>query len=137
MVEILGELLTISVLVSTLISMDSGRGISQTIQTISFQNRIGLNERKLDDKGIQHILDERISYLIIKHLSNFEFKRALPKIFDLHAFFIPWSRVIMTDFKFKGRMFKSRSHHFFFIGKIVCVTEIRTHDFRIQNQLCP
>ena len=85
MVEILGELLTISVLVSTLFSMDSGRGISQTIQTISFQNRIGLNERKLDDKGIQHILDERISYLIIKHLSNFEFKRALPKIFDLHV----------------------------------------------------
>ena len=45
----------------TLFPMGGGRGISQSIQTISFQTRIELHGRKLDDNmvsSIPHILEE-------------------------------------------------------------------------------
>ena len=41
--------------------MGGGRGVSQSIQTISFQTRIELHGRKLDDNMISsnsHILEE-------------------------------------------------------------------------------
>ena len=45
----------------TLFPMGGGRGVSQSIQTISFQTRIELHGRKLDDNmvsSIPHILEE-------------------------------------------------------------------------------
>ena len=41
----------------------------------------------------------------------------------------------ISDFWFKGPVLKSQSHLFFFIGKIVVVTEIWTLDSKMQSQL--
>ena len=72
-------------------------GISQPIQTISFQTRIELHGWKLYDNiisSIPHILEEKVSNFNIKYWVNFRFFSAQPKFFlILHAFFInPWSR---------------------------------------------
>ena len=44
--------------------------------------------------------------------------------------------VSIADFGSEVHVFESRPHHFFFIGKIVGVTEIQTLDHRIQSQVC-
>ncbi len=43
--------------------------------------------------------------------------------------------VSIADFGSEVHVFESQPHHFFFIGKIVGVTEIRTHGPQIQSQL--
>ena len=64
--------------------MGGGPGVSQPIQTIIFQTRIELHSWKLDDNiisSIPHILEEKVSYFIIKYWVNFNFQSTQPNIF--------------------------------------------------------